>query len=162
MLSFSFVDMERAKCSFCHRTFDDATLLSLHHEYESCFNSNVSASSASNEGLICPICDKLFPDPMVLQIHVNEDHDQNPVHTTTTTTTSDQLFAQELERRERMKVQYAQEHTASVVSYEDLPEDADAQIARLLQEEENAQSFQEFQVGTLAECRIIFRRYLCF
>ena len=144
--------MESIKCSICHRTFEDTTLLSLHNEYEPCYNSNLSPSSTPNASLICPICDTLFPDPLVLQIHVDEDHDQNSVHTTaratasTTTTTSDQLYAQELERRERMKDRYERQQTASAISYEDMPEDQDAQIARLLQEEENAQSFQEFQV----------------
>jgi hypothetical protein len=143
------VDMEFAECSVCHRTFGDATLLSLHHEYEPCFKSNSSFSSSSpssKSSLICPICDKLFFDPLVLQIHVDEDHDHNSVHTTASPTTSDQLYAQELDRRERMKHQYEQQNSASAVSYNDMLESEDAQIARLLQEEENAQSFTEFQV----------------
>ena len=135
--------MESVECSSCHRRFDDGTLLSLHLEYEPCFQSNFS--SLVQTTLICPICDKTFPDPLVLQIHVNEDHDHVPVHTPVKATTSDHLYAQELERRERMKNQYEQQ-TASAVSYEDFTEDEDARIARLLQEEENTQSFEEFQV----------------
>lgn len=142
------VDMETVECSLCHRTFGDSTLLLLHHEYEPCFNSD-SSSSSSNTYLSCPICDKIFHDPLVLQIHVNDDHDHTPVHTTTTT--SDSLYAQELARRERMKNQYEQhrQEAASAISYEQLQEDEDAQIARMLQEEENAQSFEEFQVKYL-------------
>jgi uncharacterized C2H2 Zn-finger protein len=134
--------MESIKCSLCDRTFGDSTLLSLHHEYEPCYNSN--SSSSSNANLSCPICNKIFHDSLVLQIHVNEDHDQTPVHTT-----SDNLYAQELARRERMKIQYEQhrQDTASAISYEQLQEDEDAQIARMLQEEENTQSFEEFQVN---------------
>jgi hypothetical protein len=45
-----------------------------------------------------------------------------------------------------MKHQYEQQNSASAVSYNDTLESEDAQIARLLQEEENAQSFTEFQV----------------
>jgi len=138
--------MESVKCSLCDRTFGDTTLLSLHHEYEPCFNSNSSSSlsSSSKATFICPICDEIFYDPLVLQIHVNEDHDHTSVHTTASS--SDKLYAQELERRERMKLQYEQQQqTASAISYEEL-QDEDAQIARLLQEEENAQSFEEFQV----------------
>lgn len=143
--------MESVKCSICHRTFEDITLLSLHNEYEPCSSSNSSASSTPKAGLICPICDRLFLDPLVLQIHVNEDHDQNSVHTTAMTTTataasSDHLYAQQLERQERMKGHYERQQSTSVISHEDRPEDQDAQIARLLQEEEDAQSFQEFQV----------------
>ena len=37
------VDMESIECSLCHRKFDDATLLSLHHEFEPCFKSNSSS-----------------------------------------------------------------------------------------------------------------------
>ena len=156
--------MESVECSICQRTFDDITLLSLHNEYEPCqprYNSN---SSASQTSLICPLCDKLFLDPLVLQIHVNEDHDQNSVHTTatasarpsttTTTTASDQLYAQELERRERMQVKYQRQQSASAQSYEDGFEDPDAQIARLLQEEENEQSFREFQVGMVIKHKL--------
>lgn len=121
--------MESIECTSCHRRFNDATLLSLHHQYEYCSNSN----------LICPICDKLYPDPLVLEIHINEEHDYPTVHNTqpSATTVSDQLYAQELERRERMKINYEQRT--------DSFEDEDARIARLLQEEENAQSFEEFQ-----------------
>jgi hypothetical protein len=131
--------MESIECSLCHRTFGDMTLLSLHHEYEQCFKSRSTFN--------CPICDGIFSDPLVLQIHVNEDHDQTSVHRPATTS-SDNLYAQDLERRERMKLQYEQQQqqTASAISYEDFLEDEDAQIARLLQEEENAQSFEEFQV----------------
>ncbi|CAF0752274.1 unnamed protein product [Adineta steineri] len=134
--------MESIECSLCHRKFDDNTLLSLHHEYEPCFNSN--DPSASNITYSCPICDKIFHDTLVLQIHVNEDHDNTSVYTT-----SDNLYAQELERRDRMKIKHQQE-TASAISYEQLEEqdnddNDDARIARMLQEEENAQSFEEFQ-----------------
>lgn len=138
--------MESVECPSCHRAFDDSTLLSLHHEYEPCFK---SISSPSKTSLICPMCDNIFYDPLVLQIHVNEDHDQISAHTTTTTTatSSDSLYAQELERREQMKRKYDhQQHTACATSYEQFSEDEDARIARLLQEEENAQSFEEFQV----------------
>jgi predicted nucleotide-binding protein (sugar kinase/HSP70/actin superfamily) len=140
--------MESVECPSCHRKFNDTTLLSLHHEYEPCFESNSSSSSASKTNFYCPICDEIFYDPHVLQIHVNEVHDNIPVHRPTTTT-SDNLYAQELARRERMKIQYAQHQnqTASAISYEQLEENDDAQIARMLQEEENAQSFQEFQVN---------------
>jgi hypothetical protein len=129
--------------------FGDETLLLLHHEYEPCFNSNASppsSASASKVSLICPICDKLFFDPLVLEIHINEDHEHDSAHTTAPTTASDQLYAQELDRRERMRHQYEQQNTASAITYDDTIESEDAQIARLLQEEENAQSFQEFQV----------------
>jgi hypothetical protein len=142
------VDMESIECSSCRRSFADATLLSLHLEYEPCFNS--SNPSASNSNLSCPICDKIFYDPLVLQIHVNEEHDRTTVHTT-----SDSLYAQELARREKMRSQYEQhrQDTASAIPYEDLQEDDDAQIARMLQEEENAQSFNEFQVMTDVDLR---------
>ncbi|UJR28313.1 hypothetical protein I4U23_009557 [Adineta vaga] len=135
--------MESVECSSCHRKFDDTTLLLLHQEYEPCFNSNTTSPSHVN--LSCPICDKIFYDPLVLQIHVNEDHDHSAVNTT-----SDSLYAQELARRERMRSQYNQQRqqTASTISYgnlEDEEESDDARIARLLQEEENAQSFEEFQ-----------------
>ena len=146
--------MESIECSVCHRTFGDETLLLLHHEYEPCFNSSSSASSSSSKvSLICPICDKVYFDPLVLQIHINEDHehDDGSVQTTASTTTSDQLYAQELDRRERMRQQYQQQNTASAIVYDDSIESEDAQIARLLQEEENAQSFQEFQVGIQIE-----------
>ncbi|CAF0817583.1 unnamed protein product [Rotaria sp. Silwood1] len=129
--------MESIECSVCHQKFDDTTLLSLHHEYEKCYETNYS----------CPLCNKIYYDPLVLQIHVNEDHDHisvNRTTTTTTTTASDSLYAQELERRERMKNQYRQQAT-SEISYEYLQDDEDTQIARMLQEEENAQSFEEFQ-----------------
>jgi hypothetical protein len=138
--------MESVECPSCHRTFGDTTLLSLHHEYEPCFQSNFSSSS-TKKNLTCPICDEIFDDHQVLQIHVNEVHDHTPVHTpSTATTTSDNLYAQELARRERMKIQYEQQ-TASAISYERLEENDDAHIARMLQEEENAQSFEEFQVN---------------
>ena len=147
------VDMESVECSQCHRRFEDSTLLSLHHEFEPCFKLNQfpssSASPSANEPLICPICDKFFPDPLVLQFHIEEDHEQNSVDTTA----SDQLYAQELDRRERMKKQYEQQNTASAVSYDENMDSEDAQIARLLQEEENAQSFEEFQVGIPIESR---------
>ena len=117
--------MESIECTSCHRRFDDAILLSLHHQYESCSNSN----------LICPLCDKIYLDPLDLLIHINEEHDFQPVHTNQTT--SDQFYAQELERRERMQREYEQKT--------DSFEDEDAKMARLLQEEENAQSFQDFQ-----------------
>jgi len=136
--------MESVKCSSCHRTFDDNTLLLLHLEYEPCFPLN---STSSQSYFSCPICDQIFVDSQVLQIHVNEDHDHSPVHTTATTS-SDSLYAQELARREQMKIRYEQEkeqQIASAISYEQLQEDEDAQIARMLQEEENAQSFEEFQ-----------------
>jgi hypothetical protein len=45
-----------------------------------------------------------------------------------------------------MKIQYEQQ-TASGISSEELQADEDAQIARMLQEEENIQSFEEFQVN---------------
>jgi len=97
---------------------------------------------------MCPICDHICDDALVLQIHVNEAHDQPSVHTITTT--SDKFYAQELERRDRMKRRYEEEQqqkqTTSAISYEQLQEDEDARIARLLQEEEDAQSFEEFQV----------------
>ncbi|CAF0924478.1 unnamed protein product [Adineta ricciae] len=107
------------------------------NEYESCLTSNVEYIDYT-----CPICNKIFYDPLVLEIHVNEEHDQSSVHTT-----SDSLYAQELARREQMSSQYERykQDVASAISYEDLPEDDDAQIARLLQDEENAQSFEEFQ-----------------
>ncbi|CAF0800830.1 unnamed protein product [Adineta ricciae] len=129
--------MESVECSSCHQKFNDATLLSLHQEYESCLTSNVEYIDYT-----CPICNKIFYDPLVLEIHVNEEHDQSSVHTT-----SDSLYAQELARREQMSSQYERykQDVASAISYEDLPEDDDAQIARLLQDEENAQSFEEFQ-----------------
>ncbi len=147
--------MESIECSLCHRTFGDVTLLSLHHEYEPCFKSNAEPT------FTCPFCDKIFYDPLVLQIHVNEDHDHTSVHTTASS--SDRLYAQELERRERMKLQYEQQQqqqTASAISYEEL-QDEDAQIARLLQEEENAQSFEEFQVR-ISNKKNLFRIFSSF
>jgi uncharacterized C2H2 Zn-finger protein len=136
--------MEAVACPSCDRIFDDATLLVLHHEFEPCSPSHISSQKTNFQ---CPICNQTFSDPQILQIHVNEDHDHSPVHrTTTTTTTSDSLYAQELARQDRMKFEYEQQPTASAVSYEQSEESEDAQIARMLQEEENAQSFEEFQV----------------
>ncbi|CAF1112538.1 unnamed protein product [Rotaria sordida] len=136
--------MESVECSLCHRIFGDTTLLSLHHEFETCSKTSSSSSLEANYG--CPLCNEIFYDPLVLQIHVNEDHDHLSVHrtTATTTTASDSLHAQELERRERMKNQY-QQQAISETSYEQLQEGEDARIARMLQEEENAQSFEDFQ-----------------
>ena len=117
--------MESVECPSCHRTFGDNTLLSLHHEYEPCFQSNFSSSSLK-KNLSCPICDEIFDDHHILQIHFNEVHDHTPVHTpSTATTASDNLYAQELARRERMKIQYEQQ-TASATSYEPLQENDDA------------------------------------
>ncbi|CAF3397569.1 unnamed protein product [Rotaria socialis] len=141
--------MECVKCSVCHRKFDDTTLLSLHHEYEICFD--INSSSLPEANFSCPLCNKRCYDPLVLQIHVNEVHDQVPVQISesqppppTAAATSDSLYAQDLERRERMKRQYEQQAT-SEVCVEQWQEDEDAHIARMLQEEENAQSFEEFQ-----------------
>lgn len=145
--------MERVECTLCHRTFDDTTLLSLHQEYEGCFTTNPSVQS--DKIVCCPICDKVFDDSIILQIHVNEEHDQNPVHTSSAaasarskTTVSDSLYAQDLERRQRMKHKHEEESQAEA-SAEPSQEDQDAIIARMLQEEENAQSFEEFRVRAL-------------
>lgn len=144
--------MERVECTLCHRTFDDTTLLSLHQEYEGCFTTNPSVQS--DKIVCCPICDKVFDDSIILQIHVNEEHDQNPVHTSSSasarskTTVSDSLYAQDLERRQRMKHKHEEESQAEA-SAEPSQEDQDAIIARMLQEEENAQSFEEFRVRAL-------------
>lgn len=142
--------MESIECSSCHRKFDDTTLLLLHHEYEPCFKTD--SLSPIESSFICPICDKIYGDPLVLQIHVNEDHDQTSVHTLSTaaaaaTTVSDSLYAQDLARRERMKHQYEQQKSNPEISHEDLQENEDAIIARMLQDEEDAQSFEEFQVN---------------
>ena len=131
--------MESTQCSFCYQKFDDTTLLLLHQQYESCYKSN---SRLSKDIPICPLCDQIFDDPLALQIHVNEDHDQN---STNEATTSDSLYAQDLIRRERMKLHYEQSQ-ASAVSLKQLQEDEDALMAHMLYEEENARSFEEFQV----------------
>lgn len=139
--------MESVECALCHRQFADHTLLSLHHEYETCFDVNSSVPLETN--YICPICNKTFYDPLVLQIHVDEDHDHSTVSKKTATrlntTVEDSLYAQDLDRREQMKRQYEQQK-ASEIFHDDPQEDDDARIARMLQEEEDAQSFEEFQV----------------
>ena len=145
------IDMESTECSFCHQKFDDTTLLLLHQQYEQCYESN---SSLSEHLSICPLCNQVFYDPLILQVHVNEDHNQNSA---SGMTTSDSLYAQDLVRRERMKIQYEQSRI-SVVSFKQLQEDEDARIARMLHEEENAQLFEEFQVNKLEIISLFFFR----
>ena len=95
----------------------------------------------------CPLCNDTFDDPHILEIHVNEIHDSSSEQSTVRT--SDSFHDQDLERRKRMKLHYEQhrEQTASALSHEELQEDEDARIARLLQDEEDAQSFEDFQVS---------------
>ena len=136
----TILDMESVQCSSCQQRFDDITLLSLHHEFESC---SPASTAAWKNDFSCPLCDQIFDDPQVLQIHVDQAHDSPSA----SATTSDSLYAQDLARRERMKTEYEQQRAAeSATSNEDLLEDEDTRIARMLQEEEDAQSFAEFQV----------------
>ena len=154
-LSLAILDMESVQCSSCQQRFDDITLLSLHHEYESC----ASASTASWRGeFSCPLCDQTFDQPEVLQIHFEQVHDSP----TAQTTASDSLYAQDLARRERMKNDHEQQRLAeSAVFNEDSLEDDDTRIARMLQDEEDAQSFAEFQVeNDLCEEGLFWEEFL--
>lgn len=135
--------METVRCSGCQRVFDDETTLMVHQEYEYCMPSD--SNRLVNEYL-CPICEQVFHDTSVLQIHVNEEHLSNSAESAALVS-SDSLYAQDLERRDKMKQQYERENqTTSIVTDDEVVEDEDMMIARLLQDEENARSFKEFQV----------------
>ena len=114
--------MEDVRCKFCEKFFDDPTTLSVHQQFDSCV-----------ERIRCPLCDEAFDNSHLVEIHFNEVHDRP--------TNDVDPFAQQLaERQKRLKKNYENEKNDENI------EDEDAMIARLLQEEEDVQSFQDFQV----------------
>ena len=121
--------MEFVRCNGCNQTFDDATTLLVHQQFDSC-----------HEQVRCPLCDQGFADSQLVEIHFNEVHDRS----SSQRTTADPFAEQLADRQKRMRTRYERDRDDEVQS--PIVEDEDAMIARLLQEEEDAQSFQQFQV----------------
>jgi hypothetical protein len=131
--------MEPVQCATCHHLFDDVTTLSLHKEYEVC---STTSGSRQPFDFSCPLCDETFEDPAIVELHVNAVHDNDSGKEA-----SNSLHTQDVERRRSMKIQYEHHKQAtSTMSDEHILDDDDAILARLLQEEENFQSFEAFQV----------------
>ncbi|CAF0882446.1 unnamed protein product [Didymodactylos carnosus] len=136
-------------CELCNRAFCEETLLLLHKEYE------------CNPEYTCPICNQIFYDSSVLQIHVNEDHDNSQMGSyaqavksglstnVTSTTVSDSLYAQDIQRRQQMKEQYEMSKTTVSMSEEGEKDDDqfnnDHALALTIQQEEDDENFKAFQ-----------------
>lgn len=131
--------MESVQCGQCHRIFDDATTLLVHQQFDSC-----------EEKIRCPICDQSFADAQLVEIHFTEVHDGS------SRTTSNSIDEQLVERQKRMRKEYEEEYNNRAMTMED----EDEMIARLLQEEEEAQSFEQFQVKVDVSFHRISLRFL--
>jgi len=130
-------------CEVCDRTFSDETLLQLHKRYECQIE------------YTCPICDQIFFDCLVLQIHIQEDHDHLQLNsssqsiksgfptaaTMSLTTINDYLIAQSVQRSELMEEKYETSKMMETMNYVN-----DPVLAMALQQEEDEENFQAFQV----------------
>ena len=135
--------MESVKCGGCDKKFDDETLLQIHHQYEGCTS---SIPSQIVDDYACPLCDQIYQDPLILQIHVNEEHDECSAASNSNRYTNFEVQKQVVHNKAKQR--HDGNHvTNAIMIDDDNNEDEDALIARLLQEQEDAESFAEFQVN---------------